>query len=78
MDGRTDIRVYCLVSTCVYLVPQHPVVGITEWNLQLGLCVHQHLHPLHDVLVNDLPELQLARHVVVHVVDYPHLEPWVT
>ena len=32
-----------------------------------------HLHPSDDVLVDDLPELELRRHIVVDVVDDPHL-----
>ena len=33
----------------------------------------RHLHPPDDVLVDDLPELQLRCHIVVDVMDDPHL-----
>ena len=33
----------------------------------------RHLHPPDDVLVDDLPELQLSGHIVVDVMDDPHL-----
>ena len=39
------------------LISQHDVVTFAQWNVQLLLSVHQHLHPLDDVLVDDLPEL---------------------
>ena len=32
-----------------------------------------HFHPPDDVLVDDLPKLQLRGHIVVDVVDNPHL-----
>ena len=69
--AQRDFKLGLGVNKNLENTPCHDFIVFSSSSSLISWCFH--LHPSDDVLVDDLPELELRRHIVVDVVDDPHL-----